>query len=67
MSRYVETIYKNEVERVIEVVPLAVGAWAVELNVGKEKRMGIFVELFRYSRRFGGGVERRSRDNVDKV
>ena len=50
MSIY--TAYKEEVKYVIEAVPLAVGAGAVDLSGGREKHPGVFVEVWRYRKRF---------------
>ena len=57
---------KNEGEHVIEAAPLMVGAGAVESAGGKEKSLGVFLEILRDRRRFRE-VDQRSRDKVDKV
>ena len=48
-SRSVETSYEEYWECVIEDVPLVVGTGAVELDGGKAKRPGVFLEVLRVS------------------
>ena len=52
LSRYLDTAYEEEGERVIEDAPLAVGAEVVESSGWKAKRPEIFVEVLRDGRRF---------------
>ena len=44
--------YKEEWWRVLEVASLVVGTGAVDLDGGNVKRLGVFVEVLRYIRRF---------------
>ena len=47
--RSVDTVYEKLEEHILEAEPLAVGTGEVESAVGKAKRLGVFVEVLRYS------------------
>ena len=64
--RYVETVYKKEGKRILEVAPIVVCARAVESSGGKAKRLGVFLDIFRDSQR-SRVVDWRIGDKVDKV
>ena len=65
-SRSIKTVCKKKGRRILKSAPLVVGSGVVESAGGKENCLGFFVEVMRDSQRFRG-VDRRSKDKVDKV